>query len=348
MMTENHIQFYTEGALAFCVLNRAKQLNALTFEINQSLEEALLTWRSDSAIKVVIIYSSTERAFCAGGDIKLAYQLGQQTPEKALEFFKLEYEMNLLLATYPKPIIAFCQGITMGGGCGIGFHVSHAIAGNDIKLAMPETKIGLFPDIGASFVLPRLPNQLGEYLGLTGYVLNQDEVLYTGLMQYAMDQQTWLSFLQKIKQLEWSEDAFNDLDHLMQIYKKAPNPNCELARMEPLISKFFAVKSLHDLIYRPPVNMSEEEKSWYEQLLQQLNQRSPQSLLITWEAFKRGLQKTLAEVLQQDLQLAKHCLQNKDFYIGVKACLIDRNEPVWSKESIESYTQDMIDEWFHD
>ena len=346
MNAESNIHCYTHGSLAFCVLDRPKQLNALTLAMNLAMELALLEWKNNPAIQVVIIMSTTAKAFCSGGDIKLAYSLGQSDPNQALKFFEIEYEMNQMIATYPKPIIAYCQGITMGGGCGIGFHVSHAIAGDCIQLAMPETKIGLFPDIGASYVLPRLKKHLGFYLGLTGNSIDQSNVIYTGLMRYGMDDVTFENFLNDLKDVTWSHDVFFDVDKALNPYLKNPDNFCELARIEPWIDRLFGASTLHELLNTPVCVNSTEEEHWQNGIIEALKLRSPRSLLITWEAFKRGEHMTLEQVLKQDLRLAGVCLSSQDFYRGVKARLIDRCEPVWEHSTIDAYSEHHIQQWF--
>lgn len=346
MNDDTQIHCYTESQLGFCQLNRPKQLNALTIEMNRQMRQSLLAWREDPTIKAVVITSSLDKAFCAGGDIKLAYQLGQQAPEQALAFFEEEYAINWLIATYPKPIVAYCQGITMGGGCGIGFHASHAIAGDRIKLAMPETKIGLFPDIGASYVLPRIQHHLGDYLGLTGEIIGQKDVLYTGLMRYAMNDQSWQDFLARLKQLTWGDDAFADLDQVLAQYQLEVRGGSELAQIEPWVQLLFSAESLSELLNHPIAAQSAEEQAWQDKTIAKLKQRSPQSLAMTWQAFKRGQSMSLEQVLQQDLRLVAICLASEEFYIGVKACLIDRCEPTWSQQDMSAYTPDMIAQWF--
>jgi enoyl-CoA hydratase len=346
MNDETNIHCYTEGALAFCLLDRPKQLNALTLAMNQVMREALLAWKEDPAIKAIVITSSSDRAFCAGGDIKLAYKFGQEAPEKALSFFELEYEINLLIATYPKPIIVFCQGIIMGGGCGIGFHASHAIAGDRIKLAMPEANIGLFPDIGASYVLPRLKNHIGYYLGLTGHSIGQADVMYTGLMQYGMDDSAWKKVLVEIKQIEWGDDAFQDIDAVLKPFVESPDLDCELAQKAPWIQRLFGSRSLAEVFELPNLLHSDPALAWQESTINHLKTRCPQSLAMTWEAFHRGAKMTLEQVLEQDLKLVSVCLNGKNFYHGVHACLIEHREPQWQQPCVNAYSKEQIAAWF--
>jgi len=346
MREETDIKCYTEGQIAFCILNRPKQLNALTLTMNQVFKEALLEWKDDASIKIVVIMSSNERAFCAGGDIKQVYQIGQKDLSAALDFFSLEYGINWLLANYPKPIIVFCQGVTMGGGCGIGFHVSHAIAGDCIKLAMPETKIGLFPDIGASYIFPRLKNYIGYYLGLTGDIIGQADVNYTGLMRYGMTNANWQGFLGLLKEVEWGDDAIKQLDQLLESYHVQAKASAPLVAIEKWINNLYSVSTLHELLDGPHNYQSNEEAQWQQKTIADMKQRCPQSLLLTWVAFNRGKKMSLQQVLEQDLILAKTCLTGRNFYQGVQACLIDRGKPTWENESIQAYSQDDIKAWF--
>ena len=345
MSEHPQIHCYTEGHLAFVVLDRPQQLNALSWAMNTTLLEHLLLWQDDPVIKVVIITSSSTKAFCAGGDIKMLYQNAKTYLDDCIDFFALEYRLNLLIANYPKPIIAFCQGITMGGGCGIAFHASHAIAGDQIKCAMPETKIGLFPDIGASYVLPRLKDHLGYYLGLTGATIGQVDVLYAELLPYGMTEAQWQQCLQDLKTLDWQQDPFATLNAYLESYQAKQNHEADLKKYHHWINRLFSQASLTAIV-NPTYDCDTAEQRWRNNIAAQLRKASPQSLLMTWQAFNNGKYMSLEEVLQQDLRLAKACLTAEDLFIGIKACLIDRNQPQWSKPSIEAYVVNDIAHWF--
>ena len=168
-MTDQEIIFTQRGGLAVVTLNRPKALNALTLAMCQALDRKLIEWRADTSVHAVLIKGEGERAFCAGGDIRWLHNLLlTHGAEEAGGFYAIEYPMNARLHHFPKPYIALLDGIAMGGGVGVSIHGSHRIVTERTMFAMPETGIGLFPDVGATYVLPRLPGALGQYLGLTG------------------------------------------------------------------------------------------------------------------------------------------------------------------------------------
>jgi len=170
-----------EGRVGCITLRRARALNALTLDMIRTLSEALEAWREDPGVHAVLIESADERAFCAGGDIRAVREAAHSGEWNQIEtFFAEEYALNLAIATYPKPYIALIDGICMGGGVGISVHGAYRVATERARFAMPETGIGFFPDIGASYVLPRLPGALGFYLGLTGRVLEGGDGVRAG------------------------------------------------------------------------------------------------------------------------------------------------------------------------
>ncbi|MGN6514928.1 MAG: enoyl-CoA hydratase/isomerase family protein, partial [Rhizomicrobium sp.] len=181
-MTEDaEVLFERRGALGLITLNRPKALNALTHEMCVSMKQQLDTWAKDDAVKVVAIRGAGDRAFCAGGDIRALYESGKAKTPYALEFYRDEYVLNATIKHYPKPYVALIHGIDMGGGVGVSVNGSHRVAAESMVFAMPETGIGLFPDVGGSYFLPRCPGEIGMFLGLTGMRLKTADSLYAGI-----------------------------------------------------------------------------------------------------------------------------------------------------------------------
>ncbi|MBV8801127.1 MAG: enoyl-CoA hydratase/isomerase family protein, partial [Alphaproteobacteria bacterium] len=176
----DEVLFQQRGAVGLITLNRPKALNALTRGMCIAMKRQLEEWAADEAIKTVVIRAAGERAFCAGGDIRVLYDAGQRKSSDVLDFYRDEYRLNRAIRHFPKPYVALLQGIVMGGGVGVSVHGSHRVANETVTFAMPETGIGLFPDVGGSYFLPRLPGELGTYLGLTGERLKTADCLYAG------------------------------------------------------------------------------------------------------------------------------------------------------------------------
>ena len=178
---DQEILFDVQGGVGFITLNRPKALNALTTEMCAALDEKLQQWQSDEVIQAVVIEGAGDRAFCAGGDVRTLAEKGPENAAEAKRFFKVEYHMNARLFHFDKPVISLLDGVTMGGGVGVSVHGSHRIVTEKTLFAMPESAIGLFPDVGGGYFMPRLPGRLGLYLGLTGARLKGADILYAGV-----------------------------------------------------------------------------------------------------------------------------------------------------------------------
>lgn len=320
------------GPLGLIQLNRPNALNALDQEMILDLSQIFKTYETDSTIKAIIIYGEGERAFCAGGDIRKVYEAGVNNRNSVLPFFYHEYQLDYAISQCKKPFLAFIHGVTMGGGIGISLHTRYRIASNTgIRLAMPETAIGFFPDVGGSYLLQQLPYPLGLYLALTGNEIALEDALHYQLVDYALD-------FNGLKML-WSELAEVDSTEYENILKKwhtlAKTPS-KLAASFPLIEKHFSLNSIKD-IFQSLTKASSEE--WASFTLNNLYKRSPMSLLVTFEQFKRTRNATLAECFQMDYCLVHHFLKGPDFYEGIKALLIDKNrQPQWQPDTIEKIT----------
>jgi len=181
MMDDADVLFEMRGAVGLITLNRPSALNALTRDMCLRMSEQLRQWARDEKISLVVVRGAGDRAFCAGGDIKALYESGKAGTRYVTDFYADEYRLNTLIKEYSKPYVALIDGITMGGGVGVSVHGSHRVAGDKTVFAMPETGIGLFPDVGGSYFLPRLPGALGMYLALTGARLKTADALYAGI-----------------------------------------------------------------------------------------------------------------------------------------------------------------------
>ncbi|PKQ02690.1 MAG: enoyl-CoA hydratase/isomerase family protein, partial [Alphaproteobacteria bacterium HGW-Alphaproteobacteria-11] len=181
MSEEAEVLFERRGAAGFITLNRPKALNALTLDMVRAIHPKLIEWADDAHVQCVVVEAAGDKAFCAGGDIRALYDWGRAGDPTALDFWREEYKLNTFIKRYRKPYVALMDGINMGGGVGISVHGSHRVATEKLTFAMPETGIGLFPDVGGTYFLPRCPGETGMYLGLTGTRLKAADAIYAGI-----------------------------------------------------------------------------------------------------------------------------------------------------------------------
>jgi enoyl-CoA hydratase/carnithine racemase len=206
------VQFSQNHHLGMILLSRPQALNALSLEMIQSIHQQLVLWQTDRLIQAVVIQGAGDKAFCAGGDVRWLYDTGRHHVQEAMQFFSHEYELNQLIAAYPKPYIALLDGMTMGGGVGVSLHGSHPIASERFKFAMPETTIGFFPDVGASHLLSRCPGAIGEYLGLTGNRLGADDAYFCHLVKAIVPSHCFKDLVLALSQLDLQHSPFKQVD----------------------------------------------------------------------------------------------------------------------------------------
>jgi enoyl-CoA hydratase len=318
--------------LGFCgvvTLNRPKALNALTQAMVLGLGNALDLWEHDSDITSVVVKSVSDKAFCAGADIKSIYELGKAGQFSGqLDFLAQEYRLNRRIATYPKPYIALINGIVMGGGVGISIHGAHKIAGEAYSFAMPEVGIGLIPDVGASFFLPRLPGKLGTYLGLTGARLSAGDAIAFGVASAFVPGDRHEALLQRLIAGEAAQSAIKA--------EAREAPASELLGLRHFVDGCFAPQNLATImedIDDAGYGGSMFAMNTYETILS----KSPLSLAITLKMLELGAKLDLDAALQLEYRVAAHCFKGQDFYEGVRAALIERDRnPKWSPASIDA------------
>ncbi|PHQ78493.1 MAG: 3-hydroxyisobutyryl-CoA hydrolase [Coxiella sp. (in: Bacteria)] len=302
------------ATLGHITLNRPKALNALSIDMLTTLTELLTTCEQDPAITAVIIEGAGDRAFCAGGDIRWVYHHRDQIISGDAPYFEYEYHLNELLYNFSKPYIALLDGITMGGGIGISLWGSHPIATERLLFAMPETGIGLFPDIGASYFLTRLPHRFGWYLGLTGNSINAYEALTLGLVKTVIPHDTLNTFKTELNPhniilptpmaLATASDL---LDHQADI---------EHCFNQPSVSHI--ISSLM------------QKDDWCQSIAATLKTRSPLSLKITFDYLNTSIGMSFSDVMVLNKEIVVRFLENSDFFEGVRAVMIDKDKnPQW-------------------
>ena len=318
-------------------LNRPKAIHALTTAMCETMSEALLRWRTDPDIQAVVLDHFEGRGFCAGGDVVMLAKSGAGNASKAREFFFAEYRLNHLLFTYAKPTAAIMDGITMGGGVGIALPCSWRVATENTRLAMPETGIGLFPDVGGGWYLPRLPGRVGQFMALTGARLDGSECAYLGLATHYVPTASLEELVERIHQ---APDRIQGT--LGGAADTAPDP--KIAENLPAITRLFASDRLEEVLDALEADGGE----WAQKELATLGTKSPLSCKVSLRLLAEGgLRRTFADEMRAEYALAGRVVRTHDFHEGVHALLIHKhNEPKWDPATPEGVTEDMLDALF--
>ncbi len=326
-----------EGPVAYLRLNRPKALHALNLPMCEAITAALEDWRADTAIEAIILDHAEGRGFCAGGDIRMLADSGAGDGSDARAFFATEYRMNHRLFTYAKPIVAVMDGITMGGGVGIALPCRYRVATENTKLAMPETGIGLFPDVGGGWYLSRLPGRIGQYLALTGHRLNGAECLALGLATHYLTADRLDEAKTRIAADPQAIDA--TLDALA-----APAPDAPLLAHRDAIDRLFAADDLETIL----AALDADGGDWAQVQRTTLATRSPQAMKVSLKLLLDGAQMpTFEDEMRQEYAVAVHVVQRPDFAEGVRALIVDKdNAPRWNPATPAEVSDHMIDRIF--
>jgi enoyl-CoA hydratase len=338
-MPEPEILCERRGAAGLVRLQRPQALNALTLGMVRALADALERWEHDPAITRIVICAEGERAFCAGGDIRHLYQLGLEGRQaEALGFWREEYRLNRRIKRYAKPYIALIDGIVMGGGVGISLHGSHRVAGERYRFAMPEVGIGFFPDVGATFALPRLPGATGAWLALTGAQIGPDDALALGLATHAAAS---AQFAPLLAALVAGEEVEATLAAFARPALAAPHgPD------RPVIDACFSHASVAEVLAALD-GAAAAGSAFALQAARAMRGKSPTSLAIACEQMRRGGALTFDEAILTEFRIVSRLLAGADFYEGVRAAVIDKDaRPVWRPGWDEPPTSQAIAAYF--
>lgn len=310
-----------EGLAGTILMNRPRALNALDAGMIAAIHDALRGFHEDPAVRLVLLEGAGGRAFCAGGDVRRMRELALAGDAAGIEaFFASEYAMNLAIAEFPKPWVSLIDGVCMGGGIGVSVHGSHRIVTEHALLAMPETAIALFPDVGTSFVLPRLPGALGLWLALTGARLTGAEAVEAGLATHCVPRAELPALRQAL-----AAEGIGALGRFA-----VPVVPGAIAALRPAIDRCFGQPSL------PAIRaaLEAEGTDWARAQLATLAKMSPTSLAVTVELLRRGAGLDLAACLRMELALTRRVTTHPDFAEGVRAVLVDKdNTPSWAPQA---------------
>ncbi len=326
-----------EGGFGRITLNRPGALHALTLQMCQLMIGALQAWRSDPAVKAVLIDHSGPRGFCAGGDIRMLAESGAGDGAEARAFFFTEYRLNHLLFTYPKPVVALMDGVTMGGGVGLAMPSRFRVATERTTFAMPETGIGLFPDVGGGWFLPRLPGKSGLWLALTGARIKGGDCLALGIATHHVAS---VDLADLKAALLAAPDA---LEQVLADAGSGPAP-APIAEHRAAIDRLFGGDSVEAILR----DLAGDGGDWASAQLQALAGKSPQTLKVAFRQLQLGARaSSFAENMAMEYRIGARVVQRHDFLEGVRAVIIDKdNSPVWRPARVEDVADSLIDQIF--
>jgi enoyl-CoA hydratase len=328
----------TNNAAGLVTLNRPAALNALTTAMRAAIAEAFPRWARNPQIYAVVIASASDRAFCAGGDIKETTAWGRSRTAEAVKSLAAEYALNWQLECFSKPTVSLIDGVVIGSGVGISLYGTHRVAGERYRFAMPETGIGLFPDDGVSWAFARMPDEIGMYLALTGRAIGRADAYRLGLATHCIPAARFAEIAAALA------DA-DTVDELLDTRHLDPGPG-ELEALAGPIARCFAADTVEGIMERLQAERG-PAAVWADGVLADLSRRSPTSLKITHRHVRSARALDLRETLRQDFRLGCRCLDGHDFYEGVRAVLIDRDQaPKWQPARLEDVSEAMVDAYF--
>jgi enoyl-CoA hydratase len=323
----------TDG-IGVAVLNRPNVLNVIDLDLIDALYRQLTIWERDPAVRAVVVRGDGTRAFCAGGDVRAVW--ARRGDDEFMDaVYRREYMLDDLINRYPKPYIAFMSGIVMGGGCGISVHGRHRVVTETTDLAMPECKIGLFPDIAGSYFLARCPDNFGLYMGLTGLRVGGADAIRLGLADNYV--------------------PMDRLDRLVAELRQNPNVGATLAASSvalpeytklapsPAVSSIFGRGSVEEIVQ----GLKYEPAAWAKEALESISQACPFSLVLTFRAIREATKKSVRDCLKTDFRIAQRVMLKDDYFEGVRALIIDKdNKPLWNPARVEDVDASEIDACF--
>ncbi len=345
----------TKSGYLICTasLNDPRTLNALSLDMIKLLYQKLIEWAASENVACVILKGEGEKAFCAGGNIRSLFdsiklaKFGKNT--YAEEFFAEEYRLDHLIHCFPKPLICLGNGVVMGGGIGLMSGASHRIVTETSVLAMPEITIGLFPDVGSSWFLSRMPDGIGEFIGMTGTRMNASDAIYAGLADYIISGTQLLTIEEKLNFLPFEQDKDINQKIIRNLLKETEKHfenqhlKSKLKKHQPLIANIITHRTPDKIL----TAMLESDSEWINKCGRTLKKGCPITAWIVKEQIKRAKNLSLENVFRMEFDIAIQCTRHTDLYEGIRALLVDKdNTPQWADSSLSSVTPEKLNTFF--
>lgn len=339
MTDEPDILFEKRGHAGLITLNRPRALNALTLSMVRAMHPQLSEWARDPGIAHIVIRAAGEKAFCAGGDIRQLHDWGRAGDPRILDFYREEYRLNTFIKRYPKPYVALIDGIVMGGGVGVSVHGGLRAAGGRTVFAMPETGIGLFPDVGGTYFLPRLPGALGTWLALTGARLKQADMAWCGIATHAVPSARFEELTDALGQQA-------DAAATIQRFAEAPDEPSSLPALMPAIDRSFSADTVPEVLERLEAEGGADGE-WARKQADTIRAKSPTSLAISMRQMREGAAMDFEECMRTEFRIVSRVVARHEFFEGVRAVIIDKdNDPEWKPASLDELSEAEIDAYF--
>ena len=340
MSEDAEVLFEKRGGVGLITLNRPKALNALNQPMVLDIHPKMIEWADDDDVQAVVIQAAGEKAFCAGGDILWLRNNGLEDRPTALGFFWDEYRLNRYIKTYPKPYIAFIDGITMGGGCGLSVHGDYRVATERTTYAMPETGIGLFPDVGGSYFMPRCPGETGMYSALTGDRLRPADAVHLGIATHYTPSEKLDDLLKTLVDADLSEDG--KIEAILADFNEDAGVS-DVKLLQGQIDVVFREDSVEAILETLKLNGS----NWATKTLDTLMVKSPSSVKVTYRQMREGAKLDFDDCMRMEYRIVTEVMAGHDFYEGVRAVIVDKdNAPKWSPDTFDAVTDADVDKYF--
>ena len=342
MAETQEILFEVAGPVGRIRLNKPDTLNALTRDMCAAMHEQLDLWAQDDAIHIVVVTGEGDRAFCAGGDIRRVCDAGREDPVQARDFFITEYAMDAAIIDFPKPYVCLIDGIVMGGGLGISVNGRYRVMSEHIMAAMPETGIGLLPDVGATAFLNACPGRIGLYLGLTGYRLDAADALHANFATHFVPRDRQPALLDALIAAEYFGNSFKTVDGIIDSFAGDPGESTLRTRQND-INRLFAADRVEDILAALEADGSE----FAADCLKRLARMSPTSMKITTKQITDNAGISPKGALVLEYRMVCHVMERHDFYEGVRAAIVDKDRnPSWKPATLEEVTAADVDAHF--
>ncbi|MCP4615413.1 MAG: enoyl-CoA hydratase/isomerase family protein [Bradyrhizobium sp.] len=331
-----------EGAAGVIRLNRPKAINAVTLEMFHDIDKALDAFEADPAVAVILLEGAGERGLCAGGDIRALWESSRVKGDLGKILWRDEYILNARIKKFPKPYVAYMDGIVMGGGVGLSAHSGHRVVTEKTKLAMPEVGLGFFPDVGGTWLLSHSPGEIGTYFGLTGQTMNGPDAIHAGFADAVVPSAKWPDLREALTKVRAGATSA-DIKALIAGFATGETAG-PVAAKQATIDKWFAYDRMQDVVAALQADGSELAQA----TLKTLNEKSPRGMVVTLKLLRlaRGA-KSLEECLVREYRAALEVFASDDFREGVRAAVIDKDrQPKWSPPRIEDVTPEMVAPYF--
>lgn len=335
--TQNEVLAEVRNHVGHLTLNRPAGLNALTLDMVRQLHRQLDAWAQDPDVHAVVLRGAGEKAFCAGGDIRSLYDSFKSGDTLHEDFFVEEYALDLAIHHYCKPVLALMDGFVLGGGMGLVQGADLRVVTEKSRLAMPEVGIGYFPDVGGSYFLPRIPGELGIYLGVSGVQIRAADALYCGLADWFLESEKLATLDEQLDQLQWHGTPLKDLQGLLAGLAVQQLPDAPLEALRPAIDHFFALPDVPSIVEQLREVTVADSHEWATTTADLLQSRSPLAMAVTLEMLRRGRHLSIEDCFALELHLDRQWFERGDLIEGVRALLIDKDKtPRWNPPTLQA------------